>query len=130
MAASLNAVEATSNNRVLSTPKSPQSDEDDDDALETLSMPLPRSRSGPIADPSKTYPAKRDSIQSTTGVDVDDAAEALLAREHAWDGEARPSRPRANTFSRFSFDFSRSMLPIPLSVETGDEREEKNFGVG
>lgn len=105
-----------------------------DDELGTLSMNIPQAtRSGPIEDPATTYPASNRPSTDSNGhingsvVDEDDA-EALLSEDPNWKG-SRPQRPRANTFSRFSFEFSRSVLPISVSVETGKIEHEKNLNL-
>jgi len=54
----------------------------------------------------------------------DEAAQALLSTEDG--SNARPKRGRANTFSRFSFEYSRNLIPLPLSSEQDVEGIKKN----
>jgi hypothetical protein len=62
--------------------------------------------------------------------DGDDVDAALLDEDEAERAAFRPRRGRSNTLSGVSFDFSRNLLPLPLSkdLET-DEGEEKSLGV-
>lgn len=73
----------------------PEADDVDDTELDKLSMAV------------KEYPA--DSRPSH-----ENAEEGALLNDSA---SSRPSRGRSNTLSRFSFEYTRNLLPLPLSSE-------------
>ena len=83
----------------------PQADEDvDDTELDKLSMAV------------KEYPAE-------SRPSVENEEEGALLKDASSD--SRPSRGRSNTLSRFSFEYTRNLLPLPLSSEQDVEGESK-----
>lgn len=80
----------------------PHADEDVDDTadLDNLSMAV------------KEYPAE-------SRPSVENEEEGALLKD------SRPSRGRSNTLSRFSFEYTRNLLPLPLSSEQDVEGESK-----
>jgi hypothetical protein len=85
----------------------------DDDELDDLAIPLPSPRAQrPVADPS-TYASQRGSLDDEVKEGED--AEALLASS-ASPRPKRMHRPRAPSFSRFSFELP-NVLSMPLSVD-------------
>lgn len=97
---------------------SPDSDED----LDALSMNVqPIRASSASQTPRQTLELERE--------EGDEASQALLQNDSS---DNRPRRPRSNTFSRFSFEYTRNLLPLPLSSEevTGKNAKDLNVTAG
>ena len=96
----------------VATSHEPTSDDEDD-----LAMAVPERRDDAS---SLAELAARPSHDD----DEDDVEAALLSN-----GSSRPpARPRAQSFSRFSFDgFGHSLMPIPISEEKRASGEERSL---
>ena len=104
---------------IASTSREPASDSDEDD----LAMALPPRR-GDAAGAGTSRSSADGPRASHDEDETDDVETALLSN-----GSSRPpARPRAPSFSRFSFDgFGHSLMAIPISEEKRASGEERSL---